>query len=86
MDTLPQCKAKSKRSGKKCKNFCVKGKAVCHIHGGKSTGPSEKGRHRIKALKTKHGHYSKETIEERRMFREYISNVKKNLGDVLNQK
>jgi len=31
-----QCTAKSKRSGERCKNHAMKGKTVCHIHGGKS--------------------------------------------------
>ena len=33
---MPQCKAKSKRSGKRCKNNTSAGKVVCHIHGGKT--------------------------------------------------
>jgi len=31
-----QCKAKSKRSGERCKKDAVHGGEVCHIHGGKS--------------------------------------------------
>jgi hypothetical protein len=39
-----QCAAKSKRSGSRCKSPAVKGKSVCRMHGGKSTGPrTEKG-------------------------------------------
>ena len=34
-----QCCAKSKRSGVRCRRASVADKAVCHIHGGKSTGP-----------------------------------------------
>jgi hypothetical protein len=34
-----QCTAKSKRSGAKCRAPAVKGKSVCRMHGGKSTGP-----------------------------------------------
>ena len=34
-----QCKAKSKRSGVRCLAPAVKGKSVCRMHGGKSTGP-----------------------------------------------
>jgi len=33
---MPQCKAKSKRSGKRCKKDAMRGSDVCHIHGGKS--------------------------------------------------
>ena len=33
---MPQCKAKSKRSGERCKKAAVVGREVCAIHGGKS--------------------------------------------------
>ena len=39
-----QCKAKSKRSGERCKKYALKGKAVCMFHGGKSTGPPKGSR------------------------------------------
>ncbi len=38
-----QCKAKSKRSGERCKKDAVKGREVCHIHGGKSKVGPESG-------------------------------------------
>ncbi|MFP5213070.1 MAG: HGGxSTG domain-containing protein [Acidobacteriota bacterium] len=38
---MGQCRAKSKRSGERCKRYAVPGKCVCCIHGGKSTGPKE---------------------------------------------
>lgn len=38
MDTLQAFKAMSKQLGKRCKSFVTKGKLVCRIHGGKSTG------------------------------------------------
>src|SRR5579863_5471130 len=73
MDTLPQCTAKSKQSGCRCKNFTVKDKAVCWIHGGKSTGPvTAKGRDKIRKLKLKHGLYSQDTTEEQKRFRELL--------------
>ena len=34
----PQCTARSKRSGVRCKNPVVEGKNVCRLHGGKSLG------------------------------------------------
>jgi len=34
-----QCTAKSKRSGDRCRAPAVRGKSVCRMHGGKSTGP-----------------------------------------------
>lgn len=33
---MPQCTAKSKRSGERCKKDAMHGGNVCHIHGGKS--------------------------------------------------
>lgn len=48
-DKCPQCSAKSKRSGERCKNRAMTGKKVCRIHGGKAV-PAPKGNKR--ALKT----------------------------------
>lgn len=39
---MAQCTAKSKRSGERCKCYAMKGKTVCRIHGGRSTGPKHK--------------------------------------------
>lgn len=33
---MPQCTAKSKQSGTRCKNNASVGRTVCHIHGGKT--------------------------------------------------
>ncbi len=80
MDTVPQCKAKSKQTGKRCKNFAVKGKTVCRFHGGLSTGPKTgEGKQRIKKALTKHGFYSAEALEERRQFREDVDLMKEEL-------
>jgi len=65
LDTLPICQALSKQSQQQCKNFSVKGKRVCHIHGGKSTGAKTKeGKMRQKMANWKHGLQSKEAREE----------------------
>lgn len=86
MDTLPQCTAKSKQSGSRCKNFAVKNKSVCWIHGGKSIGPSSaKGREKIQKLKTKHGLYSQKATAEKKQFRELLLNAKKTLQEVNDQ-
>ena len=77
MDTLPICRAKSKQSGHRCGNFCVKGKQVCHIHGGKSTGArTVSGRHRQKMASWEHGRRSKEAIAEARAFRKMLKEGK----------
>jgi hypothetical protein len=80
MDTLPICEARSKQSGLKCRNFATKGKLVCHIHGGLSTGPkTEEGRLRQHMASWKHGMRSKAAIEEARQMREYIRQCKQAL-------
>ena len=38
-----QCKATSKRSGERCKKAAMRGKEVCHFHGGKSPVGPESG-------------------------------------------
>ena len=51
-----QCQAKSKRSGVQCLGPAVKGKKVCRMHGGTSTGPkTQEGRQRCALAKTTHG-------------------------------
>ncbi len=77
MDTLPICQAKSKRSESQCKNYAVKGRRVCHIHGGKTPkhnrGPkTEEGKNRQRMASRKHGLFSKERLEKARETRELI--------------
>jgi hypothetical protein len=51
-----QCTAKSKRSGARCLGPAVKGKSVCRMHGGKSTGPrTEEGLLRSGRSRLTHG-------------------------------
>lgn len=53
-----QCKAKSKRTGERCKQYCAPGKIVCKWHGGASNGaPKGSKNHLI------HGAYEKLTRE-----------------------
>ena len=52
----PRCQAKSKRSQQQCRSPAIRGKRVCRIHGGKSTGPrTQQGRNLCGAAKTVHG-------------------------------
>ena len=77
MDTLPICQAKSKQSGQQCRNFSTKGKRVCRIHGGKSTGSrTQEGRQRQEKVNWKHGLRSKKAREESRFIRELIKESK----------
>ena len=53
--TAPRYQAKSKRSKQQCRKAAIRGKQVCRIHGGSSTGPrTEQGRKRCAAAKTVH--------------------------------
>jgi len=56
-----QCVAKSKRSGMRCRGPSVKGKSVCRMHGGKSTGPrTEEGLLRSGRARLTHGTQSRQ--------------------------
>ncbi len=59
-----RCSATSKRTGQPCKAPAVKGWAVCRFHGARGGGPvgNRNGRYR-------HGLYTKEAVEERRLLR-----------------
>ena len=77
VNMLPVCQAKSKQSGQRCKNFAIKNKLVCWLHGGRSTGArTKKGQERQRQAKIKHGFKTKEAIEERRAFRETLHEYK----------
>jgi len=55
-----QCRAKSKRSQKRCRNPAMKN-GCCALHGGKSTGARTKeGRARIAKVHTVHGRESRQ--------------------------
>ena len=63
-----QCQAKSKRTKQQCRSPAIKGKQVCRIHGGKSTGPrTPEGRQRCAEAKTVHGN---QTRAKRTAYRE----------------
>lgn len=53
MARRPQCKAKSKQSGVRCKHSVSPGKKVCYTHGGRSPGAAKGNKRAIK-----HGFYS----------------------------
>ncbi len=63
---MPKCQARAKSTGKKCKNVAVKGKRVCYLHGGKSTGAkTERGKMLSKYARLRHGDYSAQVKENR---------------------
>ncbi len=64
---MPKCQARAKSTGKKCKNVAVKGKRVCYLHGGKSTGAkTDRGKLLSKYARLRHGDYSAQVKENRR--------------------
>jgi len=74
---LPRCQAKAKSTGKRCGNPAMKGKRVCYLHGGKSTGPKTKeGLERSRKANWKHGHYSMEATTRRKYVNELIRKSK----------
>lgn len=44
-----RCKAKSKRSGERCKSWAIKGLEVCRTHGGSSAKARQAGRRNVEA-------------------------------------
>jgi hypothetical protein len=63
---MPKCQARAKSTGKKCKNVAVKGKRVCYLHGGKSTGAkTDRGKLLSKYARLRHGDYSAQVKENR---------------------
>jgi hypothetical protein len=71
-----RCGAKT-RSGDPCKNFPLKGKRRCKLHGGMSTGPkTAEGIERIRQASLKHGRYTKEAISRRRVNRELLRQMR----------
>jgi hypothetical protein len=63
-----QCQALSKRSGVQCRGPAVKGRRVCRMHGGLSTGArTPEGRQRCADARRTHGHETGEMRKERRL-------------------
>ena len=70
--TAPRCQAKAKHSQQQCRKAAMRGKRVCRVHGGKSTGPvTEDGRKRCANAKTMHGYETRTARQYRtKKFRE----------------
>lgn len=61
-----QCSATSKRTKNRCGSPAMRGKKVCRMHGGKSTGPkTEAGRKRCAEAKTIHGKETRQIRQKR---------------------
>ena len=85
---VPRCQAKSKRSQEQCRKAAIRGKQVCRVHGGVSTGPrTSEGRKRCAAAKTVHGWETRELRKKRAVkFRELklLYNVSKAVDGYVN--
>jgi len=65
--TMPKCQARAKSTGQRCKNVAMKGKRVCYLHGGKSTGAkTERGKMLSKYARLRNGDYSAKVKRNRR--------------------
>ena len=84
----PRCQAQSKRSKQQCRKAAIRGKQICRLHGGASTGPrTEQGRKRCAAAKTIHGWETRELSKTRaEKFREMklLYNVSKAVDGYVN--
>jgi len=69
---MQRCKAKSKRSGERCKNFAIKGWGVCRMHGARGGPQTEKGKQKCKSSPLKHGWYTPEGALERKMLKRIL--------------
>ena len=74
---MSQCLAKSKRSKEQCRKGATSGKDVCHMHGGRSTGPKTKvGKEGARRAVLKHGTYTKEMQAQNKEVRDLIRQSK----------
>jgi hypothetical protein len=65
--TMAKCRAKAKNTGQRCENVAMKGKRVCYLHGGKSTGAkTPEGKRRSKYARLQHDDYSAQVKQNRR--------------------
>lgn len=60
-NAAPRCKARSKRSGERCRGPAVRGKQVCRMHG--AGGGAPKGNRNA----LKHGFYTAQAVGERQI-------------------
>ncbi len=66
---MQRCRAKSKRSGKQCKNYAINDYGVCRMHGARGGPKTEEGFLACKEAPLKHGCYSREALDELQLLR-----------------
>lgn len=69
---MQRCKAKSKRSGERCKNYAVRGFTVCRMHGARGGPNTAYGYTRCRQASLKHGFYTREGYEQRQQLMSII--------------
>ena len=74
---MPKCQAVAKSTGRRCGNIAMKGKNVCYIRGGKSSG-APKGN--MNALR--HGCHTTKAIAECRYRREFIKEAHRLIKEI----
>jgi hypothetical protein len=77
MHLSKRCKAKSKRSGKRCNNAAVRGWSVCRMHGVGGGAPKGKANGNYK-----HGFNTQEAEQDRKLLREAIRVIRRFAGDI----
>lgn len=70
MQTMKKCKAISKCSKQRCKNYAIQGMRVCRMHGG-ILGNSKSRKARRQAV-LKHGKFTQEAICKRKKMLNFI--------------
>ena len=77
----PRCGAKT-RSKTPCKSPAM-ANGRCRMHGGKSTGPrTPEGLERSRKANWKHGHYSADSIAERKFIRQLLRQSREVMGQI----
>jgi len=79
LSKVARCGAKT-RKGMPCQSPAMPN-GRCRMHGGASTGPrTPEGLERCRLANWKHGQYSAEALEQRRMFRTFFREMRNDLS------
>jgi hypothetical protein len=73
---MQRCRAKSKRSAEQCKNYAVKGWAVCRMHGARGGPKTSSGYLACKKASMQHGMYCREALAEHILFKSILKGSK----------
>ena len=77
MLSSPRCGART-RSGTSCRSPAVHGKKRCRMHGGAKGSGAPRGNQNA----LKHGHYTKQAIEERKNLRQLIRDAESLIEEI----